>query len=64
MSRRLKVLATEIMKKFHNSQQVIQSKEVEHKNFIKFDAYEEVENAGQSRIGSRWFMTEKDDTMA
>ena len=54
-----KVLATEIPKKFHKSPEVIEAKAAEISNFIRFDAFAEVEDLGQPRISSGWVVTEK-----
>ena len=54
------VLVTEIPKKLHGSPEVIEAKELEMSNFIKFGAYQEVEDEGQPRITSRWVVTEKE----
>ena len=47
------VLVTEIPKKFHKSPEVIEAKEAEMSNFIRFEAFEEVEDEGQPRISSQ-----------
>ena len=54
-----KVLATEIPKKYHNTPEVIEAKEAEMGNFIRFKAFEDIEDQGQPRISSRWVITEK-----
>ena len=54
------VLVTEIPKKFHKSPEVIEAKEAEMSNFIRFEAFEEVEDEGQPRISSRWVVTNKE----
>ena len=55
------VLVTEVPKKYHNSPEVITAKEAEMANFIRFEAFEEVEDVGQPRISSRWVVTEKQE---
>ena len=54
------VMVTEVPKRFHNTPEVIESKQREYNNFLKFNAFEEIEDVGQSRIGSRWVVTEKE----
>ena len=54
------VLVTEIPKKYHNAPEVIEAKESEITNFNRFEAYEEVDDIGQTRITSRWVVTEKE----
>ena len=53
-------MVTEVPKRFHNTPEVIESKQREYNNFLKFNAFEEIEDVGQSRIGSRWVVTEKE----
>ena len=56
------VLVTEVPRKYHNSTEVIQAKELEFNNFQKFEAFDEVEDIiGQRRITSRWVVTQKED---
>ena len=55
------VLVTEIPKKYHKSPEVIEAKETEMSNFIRFEAFEEVNDEGQPRISSRWVVTNKED---
>ena len=55
------VMVTEVPRKHHNSPEVIQAKELEFKNFQKFDAFNKVEDVGQHRITSRWVITQKED---
>ena len=55
------VLVTEVPRKYHNSPEVIQAKELEFKNFQKFKAFDEVEDVGQRRITSRWVVTQKEE---
>ena len=52
--------STEIPRKYHNAPEVIEAKESEITNFNRFEAYEEVDDIGQTRITSRWFVTEKE----
>ena len=40
------VLVTEVPRKYHESPEVIQAKELEYNNFQKFDAFDEVEDIG------------------
>ena len=55
------ILVTEVPRKYHNSPEVIQAKELEFNNFQKFEAFDEVEDVGQRRITSRWVVTQKED---
>ena len=55
------VLVTEVPRKYHNSPEVIQAKELEFNNFQKFEAFNGVEDIGQRRITSRWVITQKED---
>ena len=55
------VLATEVKKSEHNSPEVIDAKNRELENYVKFDAFEEVEDEGQTRITTRWVVTRKED---
>ena len=52
------ILVTEVPRKYHNSPEVIQAKELEFNNFQKFEAFDEVEDVGQRRITSKWVVTQ------
>ena len=41
------ILVTEVPRKYHNSPEVIQAKELEFNNFQKFEAFVEVEDVGR-----------------
>ena len=51
------VLVTEVPRKYHNSPEIIQAKELEFNNFQKFETFNEVEDIGQRR----WVVTLKED---
>ena len=52
--------AVEVPKKRHNEPQVIEAKQRELNNFKHYEAFEEDDDIGQERIGSRWVITEKE----
>ena len=54
------VMVAEVPKKYHKSPEVVAAKESEMENFQRFEAYEEVKDVGQPRIGSRWVITQKE----
>jgi hypothetical protein len=54
------IYVVEVLIKYHKLPEVIEAKETELKNLEDFDTYEEVEDIGQSRVGSRWVITEKE----
>ena len=50
----------EVPRSRHHEPEVLKAKEKELQNFEYYEAFEEVEDAGQERIGSRWVVTEKE----
>lgn len=50
----------EVPKSRHNEAEVINAKEKELDNFQYYEAFEEVKDTGQEKIGSRWVITEKE----
>ena len=56
----LEVFATEIPTKYQNTPEVIAAKQVEYDNYVKFEAFEEVEDKGQERIKTRWVCSKKE----
>ena len=54
------VYAVEVPIKEHKMKEVIEAKEKELQNLLNYDVFEEVEDIGQERIGSRWGITKKE----
>ena len=54
------VYVVEIPTKEQNTQEVKDAKHREIENLMKFNVFEEVEDCGQPRIGSRWVVTQKE----
>ena len=54
------VFVVELPIKYHKMPEVIEAKEKEYKNLTHYDTFEEVEDVGQQRIGSRWVITKKE----
>ncbi len=54
------VYAVEVPAAEHKKPEVIEAKEIELENLAKYDVFEEVEDAGQERISSRWVITRKE----
>ena len=54
------VYTVEISAKEQNTPEVKEAKHKEIQNLVKFDVFEEVDNCGQERIGSRWVVTQKE----
>ncbi|XP_068232178.1 titin-like [Palaemon carinicauda] len=50
----------EVPKSRHHEPEVINAKEKELENFEYYEAFEEVKDTGQEKIGSRWVITEKE----
>ncbi len=46
--------------KEQNTPEVDEAKHREIANLVKFDVFEEVDDCGQERIGSRWVVTQKE----
>merc|ERR1712074_305431 len=56
----LAVFAVEVPTKEHKKPEVIEAKDRELENLEKYEVFEEVEDTGQERIGSRWVITKKE----
>ena len=54
------VYAVEVPTKEHKRMEVVEAKEKELQNLFNYDVFEEVEDKGQERIGSRWVITQKE----
>ena len=54
------VYTVEIPAKEQNTPDVDEAKHKEIDNLVKFDVFEEVDNCGQERIGSRWVFIQKE----
>ena len=54
------VYAVEVPVAEHKKAEVMEAKEKELDNLMKYGVYEEVENEGQERITSRWVITKKE----
>merc|ERR1712002_185008 len=54
------VYTVEIPAKEQNTPEVNEAKHKEIENLVKFDVFEEVDDCGQERIGSRWVVTQKE----
>ena len=54
------VYAVEVSVKEHKRQEVLDAKEREIQNLFNYEVFEEVEDDGQDRIGSRWVITKKE----
>ena len=52
---------TEVPVAEHKSPEVIEAKMKELENYVKFEAFEEVEDENQPRITTRWVVTTKED---
>ena len=50
----------EIPAKDQNTAEVMEAKQKELQNLFKYDVFEEVDDIGQERIGSRWVITQKE----
>jgi hypothetical protein len=56
----LSSFVVELPVKLHNTPEVREAKEKEHKNLLDFDTYEEVDDLGQARLGSHWVIMKKE----
>merc|ERR1712030_23632 len=56
----LTVFAVEVPTKEHRKPEVIEAKDRELENLEKYQVFEEVEDTGQEKIGSRWVITRKE----
>ena len=56
----LAIYAVEVPIKEHKLAEVVEAKEKEIQNLFKYEVFEEVEDIGQTRIGSRWVITRKE----
>ena len=54
------VYAVEVPAAEHRKPEVIEAKDKELENLAKYDMFEEVEDIGQERVGSRWVITKKE----
>ena len=54
------VYAVEVPVAEHKKPEVMEAKEKELENLAKYEVFEEVEDAGQERISSRWVITRKE----
>ena len=54
------VYTVEIPEKEQNKPEVNEAKHREIENFVRFNVFEEVDDFGQERIGSRWVVTQKE----
>ena len=54
------VCTVEIPAKEQNTPEVKETKHKEIDNLVKFDVFEEVDDCGQERIGSRWVVTQNE----
>ena len=50
----------ELPVKYHKMPEVLEAKKKEYENLLHFDTFEEVEDVGQEKIGSRWVITKKE----
>ena len=50
----------EIPAKEQNTPEVKEAKHKEIQNLVRFDVFEDVDDCGQERIGSRWVVTQKE----
>ena len=53
-------MATDIPKKEWDPPEVIEAMERELSNYVKYDAFEEIEDIGQDKITSRWVCQRKE----
>ena len=56
----MSVYTVEIPAKEQNTPEVNEAKHKEIENLVKFDVFEEVDDCGQGKIGSRWEVTQKE----
>merc|ERR1712074_321012 len=54
------IFAVEVPANEHRKPEVVEAKDKELENLTKYDVFEEVEDTGQERIGSRWVITRKE----
>ena len=54
------IYAVEVPVKEHKRKEVLEAKEKEIQNLFNYKVFEEVEDNGQERIGSRWVITRKE----
>ena len=54
------VYAVEVPVRDHKSAEVVEAKEKELQNLFNYDVFEEVDDIGQEKIGSRWVITKKE----
>jgi hypothetical protein len=54
------VFVVEVPVKYHKLPEIVEAKETEMKNLEDFDTFEEVQDIGQAKVGSRWVITEKE----
>ena len=60
IERIIEVMATDIPKKEWDTPEVIEAMERELSNYVKYDAFEEIEDIGQDKITSRWVCQRKE----
>ena len=54
------IFATEIPSKQQNTPEIIAAKQVEYDNYVKFNAFEEIEDIGQEKLKTRWVCSKKE----
>ena len=54
------IYTVEIPTKDQNTSEVKEAKQKELQNLFKYDVFEEVDDVGQERIGSRWVIMQKE----
>ena len=54
------IYTVEVPVKEHKKPEVIEAKQREIENWEKYGVFEEVEDIGQERVGSRWVITRKE----
>ena len=54
------IYVVEVAIREHGKAEVIESKEKEIENLTTYETFEEVDDEGQEKIGSRWIVTEKE----
>ena len=55
-----KIFATEIPIEQQNTPEVIAAKQVKYENYVKFDAFVEVKDVGQTRLKTQWVCSKKE----
>ena len=56
----ISIYAVEVPIKEHKRVEVLEAKEKEIKNLDDYEVFEEVDDIGQEKIGSRWVITKKE----